>query len=81
MLYMRIFKGVGMNKQHKLRPYQVSITPAMVESLRSRSKALPGCPRPEVGSLSHAVFHACMLWLDDPDLADERPELYLKSME
>jgi hypothetical protein len=69
-------------QQHKLKVYPVSMTPAMAATMKTLSKRLPNCPRPEEGSISHGVFHAVILLIDtfNKNLKTCNLEVYTKSM-
>jgi len=69
-------------QQHKLKTFNISMTQAMADIMQHWSKSVPGCPRPKEGSISHGVFHAVMICIEqmNSELKKCNPEVYCKSM-
>ena len=69
------------NKNHNLKVFPMSITPVMAAIIKGWSKTLPGCPRPNEGSISYGIFHLAMEKCNkiNPMLKTVNGKLYGKS--
>jgi hypothetical protein len=71
-----------MTKDHEYKNTQVQLTESMKRAMRRHSRKIPGCPRPEKGSMNHFLKYWILVGLkaNGCDLKKAHPEIYDKSI-